>query len=104
MYPKDDFNQWLQLAFGKEDVKQIIIEIQESYGDVKNRTLDLDRDKWQSIEYCSGVLEVTYGDSEHTITEFIEWSRIRGITFRNYVFRFQPFPPTTHNSTRLDSL
>lgn len=104
MYPKDDFNQRLQLAFGKDDLKQIIIEIQESYGDVGNRTLDLDRDKWQSIEYYSGVLEITYGDGKRMVTEFIEWSRIRGIVFSNYVFRFQPFPATSHNSTRIDSL
>lgn len=93
MYPKDDFNQRLQQAFNREQCKQIIIEIQESYGDVKNRTLDLDRSDLDSIEYSSGVLEVSYGNEEHGMhTEFITWDRIRGITFRDKTFRFQPIP------------
>lgn len=101
MYPKDDFNQRLQLALNRVAVKQIIIEVQESYGDIRNRTLDLERHQLDSMEYSEGVLEVSYIYSEEggNVTEFITWDRIHGITFRDYVCKLNPFPKTgPHNS------
>lgn len=95
MYPKDDFNQRLQLALNRDACKQVIIELQESYGDARNRTLDIPRERLDSLEYTSGVLEISYTHPDIGLTtEFITWDRVRGITFRDTYFEWPPFLKT----------
>jgi hypothetical protein len=104
MYPRDDFNQRLQLVLQRDQIKQVVIEIQESYGDVKNRTLDLNIEDLDSIEYCGGIYEITYGNSEQGMTtEFIAYDRIRGITFRDKILRYDIIPPAPPANWSLNS-
>lgn len=93
MYPKDEFNQRLQQALNRDQVKQIVVEIQEAFGDHHNRTLVLLKEHLDNIEYYSGVLEVSFHSDKGATTEFITWDRIRGIYILDYIStKWRPFP------------
>lgn len=84
MYPGNQLNQVIQQALIRENLKQVIVEIQETFGDHHNRTLILSKEMVDSIEYIEGTLVITMTSPEYgATTEFFKWEDVRRLVLND---------------------